>query len=267
MLVPSAAAALLAGPLLEAGFVRLPANGSGAPAACTADGDAADRSAATEGAATLLHGWQSLMAALQNDYPALPGLLLAGTMEQLTGGTGGAPPPAQAAAWVRLLLQHATAAASSATESGRRASSGRSREAGHPGFAWQPTQAQAAQLLATCIAAQHGAATVMPGAGDVRPAAVLLDATLVLLQHVNAQKAAATGHAKAAGFQVIVWNQQHARAHKCVKRDVDKLRSRLIGTEQMVTDGQSPVLPCRRLCSSRPGSSARPRAQNSQLLL
>jgi hypothetical protein len=183
-LVPSAAAALLAAPLLEAGQVLLPVPDAAGPAAD------AQNTAST--AASQLRGWRACMAALQQDYPSLPGLLLAGSLADLAAG--GTPPPAQAAAWAQLLLQHAVLSDSS------------SRSQGEPGFAWQPTRAQVLQVVATCITALQISGPAQPAAGPKQPAAVLLDAAVVLLQHIDDRMphSAASAAAATCALQVIL---------------------------------------------------------------
>ena len=181
-LVPSAAAALLAASLLEAGQVLPPVS--------DAAGEAAD--AQSTGAATQLHGWQACMAMLQQDYPSLPGLLLASSLADLA--TADIPASAQSVAWARLLLRHAVL------------SDGSSRSQGDPGFAWQPTRAQVLQVVATCITALQGSGPAQPAIGPKQPVAVLLDAALVLLQHIDDRMphSAASTAAATCALQVIL---------------------------------------------------------------
>lgn len=220
-LVPSAAAALLATPLLEPGFVHLPAPdvsaaltdslavdmaAMGAATAAAAPEAAADAAGAA-GDTAHLQAWEACLAALQQDWPPLPGLLLAGAVSQLADGDA---PAAHAGAWVRLLLQHAEAlstggakVAASSSNSSRRVSAdnGQRLSEQQNTFAWRPTAAQATQLLATCIAAQQRTVTGGSGAShasvspdDARQrAAALLDVALALAQHVGNEGSAAAG--------------------------------------------------------------------------
>ena len=183
-LVPSAAAALLAAPLLEAGQVLLPV--------ADAAGPAADAHNTASAAASQLHGWRASMATLQQDYPSLPGLLLAGSVADLAAA--GTAPSAQSAAWARLLLQHAVQR------------DGSSQRPGDPALAWQPTRAQVLQVVATCITALQGSGPAQPATGPKQPAAVLLDAALVLLQHIDDRMphSAASAAAATCALQVIL---------------------------------------------------------------
>ena len=175
-LVPSAAAALLAAPLLEAGQALLPVS--------DAAGQAADTQNTASAAASQLHGWRACMATLQQDYPSLPGLLLAGSVADLAAA--GTAPSAPSAAWARLLLQHAVLR------------DGSSQSQGDPGFAWQPARAQVLQVVATCIASLQGSGPAQPATGPKQPAAVLLDVALVLLQHIDDQLPASAAAATSA---------------------------------------------------------------------
>jgi hypothetical protein len=182
-LVPSAAAALLAAPLLEAGQVL--------PPVTYAAGSAADTQNTVS--ASQLHAWQACMAMLQQDYPALPGLLLASSLANLA--TAETPHSAQSVAWARLLLQHAVL------------SGGGSPSQGDAAFAWQPTRAQVLRVVATCITALQSSGPAQPAAGPKQPAAVLLDAALVLLQHIDNRKphsAASAAAAATCALQVIL---------------------------------------------------------------
>lgn len=229
-LVPSAAAALLAPTLLEPGFLLLPstagwlsgaaspattspANGSasasraatGGSAAQSVVGRAAEQAAAAAGGqgfrqAEGLQAWQGAMAALQQEWPSLLGLLLAGAVERLADGT---TPAAHAAAWAQLLLQHADVASGSATAATGAASSGSSGGSSKGGskgsggrcgggrqrFSWQLAQAQASQLATMCLAAQQRQQQQRAGGGARAPvadaeqrASALLEAALALLK-------------------------------------------------------------------------------------
>lgn len=243
-LVPSAAAALLATPLLEPGFVHLPASNitaalTGSPAADMVAAAAAAAAAAPEPAADAagdtahLQAWEACLAALQQDWPSLPGLVLAGAVSQLADGDA---PAAHAAAWVRLLLQHAAAgpigepkaAARSSNSSSSRideASLGHRLSGQRTGFAWQPTAAQATQLLATCIAAQQrivtggsGASPASLSADDARQrAAALLDVALALAQHVSKEGSAGAAMDTGQSYDVQEAAQQQAQFVQAAK--------------------------------------------------
>ncbi len=231
-LVPAAAAALLAPMLLEPGFLPLPSTAgwlSGAASPVTTsptDGSASASGAATRGSAAQsvvgraaeqaavaaggqgfrqaegLEAWQDAMAALQQEWPSLLGLLLAGAVKRLADGT---TPAAHAAAWAQLLLQHADVASGSATAATGAASSGGSGGSGKGGskgsggrsgggrhtqrFSWQLAQAQASQLATMCLAAQQRQQQQRAGGGARAPvadaeqrASALLEAALALLK-------------------------------------------------------------------------------------
>lgn len=202
-LVPGAAAALLAAPLLEAGFVRLPVADAAGPAADTPQID----SAASTAAANHLHGWQACMAMLQQEYPALPGLLLEGSVTALA--SAGTPAPAQSMAWLQLLLQHAVPTDNStAAVPGHLSNGSTSQHQNNPAFAWQPTQAQVLQLVAACINAQQGSGAAQPAPGAEQPAAILVHAALSLLQHVDSQSPYSTAHT-VAGDPALQVKRQH----------------------------------------------------------
>jgi hypothetical protein len=242
-LVPAAAAALLAAPLLEAGFVRVPMAEAEGPAA-----DTPNRGSAMGEPPSQLHAWQTCMVMLQQEYPSLPGLLLAGAVANLAAAES--PVAAQSMAWVRLLLQHATIADSSMDAPCNRLSNGSSsRGQNDPAFAWQPTQAQVLQIVATCIAAQQGFEAAQSAPGGKQPAAVLLDAAHVLLQHVDGQIPCSAARAATPALQVNRPNSKTAPALCAQSSDKAKI---VVGSIW-----SSPLFAmCRTPSNSRPNCSA-----------
>lgn len=204
--MPSAAAALLAPLLLEPDFLQLPAastlpaisaaSGTLARSAAQGAGQQQDSAAQVCGSrmqdAAPLSAWQAGMALLQQEWPALPGLLLADAMSACIKGEAAKQTDMAvscASTWAWLLLQHAggpqdgqqqAARANARRDNGKgyRSSTAASELVGKS-FSWQPTQTQLRQLLAQCLASLR---TLKSEASDaVFNGASLLDLTLLLV--------------------------------------------------------------------------------------
>ena len=125
--------------------------------------------------AAQLAAWQSGLALLAQEWPSLPGLLLAAAVTRLAGG--GQPAP-HALTWARLLLQHARAPNSPGRSFGDSAGGGAARSRAQPlrsAFSWQLGQAQPASLLVMCLAALRQPCTA-DATGVLEVALLLADA-------------------------------------------------------------------------------------------